>query len=90
MKNSTKRLLTLAAYGAGLGLVNAAAALQEAPAATGQRSFPTLSAEQQQAQQAIDNKIRRVAPIDLGAIRPGIAIPKLHNRSSKAINQHDS
>jgi len=66
MKNSTKRLLTLAVCGAGLGLVNAAAALQEAPAATGQRSFPPLSAEQQQAQQAIDNKIRRVAPIDLG------------------------
>jgi len=66
MKNSTKRLLTLAVCGAGLGLVNAAAALQEAPAATGQRSFPRLSAEQQQAQQAIDNKIRRVAPIDLG------------------------
>ena len=34
--------------------------------------------------------VQLVAPIDLDAIRPGIAIPKLHNRSSKAINQHDS
>ncbi|HEY4212093.1 MAG TPA: hypothetical protein VGM84_11470 [Steroidobacteraceae bacterium] len=67
MKTSTKRLLTLAVCGAGLGLVNAAAAQQAAPAATGQRpSFPAMTAEQQQAQQAIDNKIVRIPPVDLG------------------------
>ena len=61
MKMSTKRLLTLAVCGAGFGLANAAAA-----AATGQGSFAPLSVEQQQAQQAIDNKIRRIPPVGLG------------------------
>jgi hypothetical protein len=67
MKTSTMRLLTLAVCGAGLGLASAAATQQEAAAATGQRSFPSLTVEQQQQQQAIDNKIVRVAPVDLGA-----------------------
>ena len=66
MKTSTKRLLILAVCGAGLGFVNAVAAGQEAPAATGQRSFAPLSPEQQQAQQAINNKIVRIPPIGLG------------------------
>src|ERR1700730_1931597 len=66
MKTSTKRLLILAVCGAGLGFVNAVAAQQEAPAATGQRSFAPLTLEQQQAQQAINNKIVRIPPIDLG------------------------
>lgn len=67
MKTSTKRLMTLAVCGAGLlGMANAAAAQQEAPAATGQPSFPPLSLEQQQAQQAINNKIVRIPPVGLG------------------------
>jgi hypothetical protein len=67
MKTSTKRLLTLAVCGAGLlGMANAATARQEAPAATGQPSFPALSPEQQQAQQAINNKIVRIPPVGLG------------------------
>jgi hypothetical protein len=66
MKTSTKRLLTLAACGAGLGLANAAAAQQEAPAAAGLRSFAPLSIEQQQRQQAINNRIRRIPPVGLG------------------------
>ncbi len=66
MMMSTKRLLTLAVCGAGLGLAHAAAAPQEAAATTGQHPFPALSVEQQQAQQAIDNKIVRIAPVGLG------------------------
>lgn len=66
MKTSTKRLLILAVCGAGVGLVQAAAARQEAPATAAHGSFPPLSVEQQQQQQAIDNKIRRVAPVDPG------------------------
>jgi hypothetical protein len=61
MKKSMKRLLTLAVCSAGLGLVNAAAAQQETPASTAQRS--PASFEQQQ---AINNKIKRIAPIGLG------------------------
>jgi hypothetical protein len=63
MKKSTKRLLTLAVCSAGLGLVNAAAAQQEVPASTAQRSSASLSFEQQQ---AINNKIVRIPPIGLG------------------------
>ncbi|HTB66198.1 MAG TPA: hypothetical protein VK727_08220 [Steroidobacteraceae bacterium] len=66
MKTSTKRLMTLAVCGAGLGLANAAAAQQQAPAASGPATFASLSPEQQQAQQAIDNKIVRPPVIDLG------------------------
>ena len=66
MKTSTKRLMTLAVCGAGLGLANAAAAEQQAPAASGPATFASLSPEQQQAQQAIDNKIVRPPVIDLG------------------------
>jgi len=66
MKTSTKRLLTLAVCGAGFGLANGAAVRQDAAAATGQGSFASLSVEQQQAQQAIDNKIRRIPPVGLG------------------------
>ena len=54
MKTSTKRWLTLAACGAGLGLANAAA------------EFPQMTAQQQQAQQAINNKIVRIPPVGLG------------------------
>jgi hypothetical protein len=64
MKKSTKRLLTLAVWSAGLGWANgwtsAAAAQQETPASTAQRS----SAFEQQ--QAINNKIRRIPPVGLG------------------------
>ena len=65
MKTSTKRLSTLAICGAGLvvGLTSAGVAQQ---AATGRPSFPALSAEQQQTQQAANNKIVRVPPVDLG------------------------
>ncbi|HEY4342167.1 MAG TPA: hypothetical protein VGM97_19640 [Steroidobacteraceae bacterium] len=66
MKMSTKRLLTLAVCGAGLGLVNVATAQQEAPGGSGRHSFVSLTPEQQQAQQAIDNKIVRIPPVDLG------------------------
>lgn len=66
MKTSTKRWLTLAVCGAGLGLANGAAAQQEAAAAGGQGRFPALSAEQQRKQQAIDNKIKRIPPVGLG------------------------
>jgi hypothetical protein len=67
MKTSTKRLLILAVCGAGsMGMANAVAAQQGAPAATGQSSFPPLSLEQQQAQQAINNKIVRIPPVGLG------------------------
>jgi hypothetical protein len=67
MKKSTKRWLTLAVCSAGLGLVNAAAAQQEVPASTAQRSSASLSFEQQQ---AINNKIVRIPPIGLGDKRP--------------------
>src|SRR5690348_411142 len=66
MKKSTKRLLALAVCSAGLGLTSAAAAQQKAPTAAGQRSFAPWSLEQQQAQQAINNKIRRIPPVGLG------------------------
>jgi len=66
MKTSAKRWLTLAVCGAGLGLATAAVAQQQAPAVPGPASFAPLSPEQQQAQQAIDNKIVRPPVIDLG------------------------
>jgi len=62
MKGSMKRLLTLGVCGAGLALTNAAAAQQEVSGATAERSSTSLSFEQQQ---AINNKIIRVAPVDL-------------------------